>query len=151
MTEIGEEAESVVTNSESLAKTIGKANCETCKEARAAFGEEARNQNWAIAHTQFEQHMKEEEEEEEEEEENGMRVNWFSGGLEEGRTVCRDKNAWDRSHACCNQQCNGVLNAFASFPVLGMGRCDWNQIGPSGSHLSKKDRNRVRRKEASMG
>lgn len=78
MTEIGEEAESVVTNSESLAKAIEKANCETCKEVDDAVSEEVRRQNWDIAHMQFEQHMKGEDE---------VRVNWMSGKFEEGRMV----------------------------------------------------------------
>ena len=54
MAEIGEEAEPVVTNSESLAKTIEKANCEICKEVGDAVSEEVRRQDWAIAHMQLE-------------------------------------------------------------------------------------------------
>ena len=75
-----------------------------------AVSEEARRQNWAIAHMQFEQHMKEEDE---------ARVGWMSGKFEEGRMVCEtcgDKNAWDRSHACCSHQFNGILNALQAFP-----------------------------------
>ena len=47
MAEIGEEAEeSVVTNSESLAKAIEKANCETCKEVDDAVSEKVKRQSW---------------------------------------------------------------------------------------------------------
>ena len=42
MSEIGEDAESVGTNSESLAKAIEKASCETCKEVNDAASEEVR-------------------------------------------------------------------------------------------------------------
>ena len=96
MAEIGEEARPVVTNSESLAKAIEKASCETCKEVGDAVSEEVRRQTWDTVHMQFEQHMKEEDE---------VRVNWMSGKFEEGRMICEtcgDNNAWDRSNACCH-------------------------------------------------
>ena len=43
-TEIGEDAESVVTNSELLARAIEKANCETCSDVNITVGEEATKQ-----------------------------------------------------------------------------------------------------------
>ena len=52
-------------------------------------------------------------------EEDEVRVNWRSGKFEEGRMGCEpcgDKNAWDSSHACCNQQRNGKMNALQAFP-----------------------------------
>ena len=42
---IGEYAGSVVTNSESLAKAIERANCNACKEVEDAVDEEVRKQN----------------------------------------------------------------------------------------------------------
>ena len=45
-TEIGEDAEPVVANSELLAKAIEKAYCETCADVTAAVGEEATKQKW---------------------------------------------------------------------------------------------------------
>ena len=87
MTEIGEYAESVVTNSASLAKAIEIANCETCQEVDDAVSEEAKRQNWDSPYKQFEQHLKEEDE---------VRVNWLSGKFGEGKMVCEtcgDTNA----------------------------------------------------------
>ena len=89
MTEIGEYAESVVTNSASPAKAIEMANCETCQEVDDAVSEEVKRQNWDSPCKQFEQHMKEEDE---------VRVNWLSGKFEKGKMVCEtcgDKNGWD--------------------------------------------------------
>ena len=132
MTEIGEEAESVVTNSESLAKAIENANCETCKEVDAAVSEEVRRQSWTTAHMQFEQHMKEEDE---------VRANWLSGELGEGRMfsdTCGDKHAWDRSHACCNQQCNDVLNALQAFPFSAWDDVAGTKVDPAGVIKARK-------------
>ena len=30
--------------------------------------------------------------------------------------ACGDKNAWDKVHRCCEEQCAGILNAFQAFP-----------------------------------
>ena len=49
MTETGEQAESVVSNSEPLAKAIEKANCGTCKEVDIAVSEDVRRHNWRTA------------------------------------------------------------------------------------------------------
>ena len=99
-----------MTNSESLAKAIEMAICETCKEVDDAVSEEVKRQNWDSPYKQFEQPMKEEDE---------VRVDWLSGKFEEGEMVCETcgvKNAWDRSHACCSQQSSGILNALQAFP-----------------------------------
>ena len=48
-------------------------------------------------------------------EEDEVRVGWKSGKLEEGKIVCEtcgDKSVWGRPHACCSQQCDGILNAL---------------------------------------
>ena len=55
----------MVTDSESLAKAIEMANCETCKEVDDAVSEEVKRHNWNSPYKRFEQHMKEEDEESE--------------------------------------------------------------------------------------
>ena len=60
---VGEDAESAATNSESLAKAIEKANCNTCEVVEDAVNKEVKKQKWQSAHVRFEQHMKEEEDE----------------------------------------------------------------------------------------
>ena len=49
----------MVTNSESLAKAIGKGNCETCEDIDSAVNKEVKKQNWDSIQSRFEQHMKE--------------------------------------------------------------------------------------------
>ena len=61
-TGIGEEAESVVTNSESVAKAIEQANCETSADIDSAVSKEVVKQDWHTIQSRFEQHMKEEDE-----------------------------------------------------------------------------------------
>ena len=66
----------MVTNSESLAKAIGRANCNAYKEVEDAVNEEVKKQHWESAHVQLEQHMKVEDE---------VRANWLCGKFEEGK------------------------------------------------------------------
>ena len=59
----------------------------------------------------FEQHMKEEEE---------VRLDWSSGKFERGNlqcSKCGDKNVWDRTHPCCQDECRKTLNALQTFPL----------------------------------
>ena len=58
----------------------------------------------------FERHMKEEEE---------VRLNWSSGKFEKNSlqcTTCGDQRVWDRTHACCQDECRRALNALQTFP-----------------------------------
>ena len=43
-------------------------------------------------------------------------------------SCCGDKNAWDKTHNCCEEQCKGVLNALRAFPFAA-----WDDI--SGAKL----------------
>ena len=44
--EIGEAAESILTNSEHIAEIIKKANCRTCEDVSEAVNEEVKKQHW---------------------------------------------------------------------------------------------------------
>ena len=63
----------MVTNSESLAKAIEKANCATCEDIESAVSKEVKKQNLDTTQSRFEQHMKKDDE---------VRVNWPSGKFE---------------------------------------------------------------------
>ena len=70
-----------------------------------------KGKTWEEDKKGFEQHMKEEDE---------VRVNWKAGKFEEGnlqRPTWGDKNAWDRVHACCEEECKVHLNALQMFPL----------------------------------
>ena len=87
--------------------------------------EEVKRQNRDSPYKQFEQRMKEEEE---------VRVDWLSGKFEEGEMVCEtcgDKHAWDRSHACCSQQCSGILNALQAFPFSALDDVTGAKLDPA--------------------
>ena len=91
MPEIGEEAESIITNSKHLASVIEKAACRSCEEVERAIAKEIKGPNWKSDVLGFEQHMKEEDE---------ARTNWQRGGLEKDRmefSACGDRNAWSRN------------------------------------------------------
>ena len=44
--------------------------------------------------------------------------------------ACGDKNAWGRSHACCSQQCDGVLNSLQAFPFPAWGDVAGAKLDP---------------------
>ena len=77
-TGIGVEAESVVTNSESLVKAIEKTNCQSCEDIDSAVNKEAKKRDWDSIQSRFEQHMKEEDE---------VRADWRSGKFEERKMM----------------------------------------------------------------
>ena len=52
-------------------------------------------------------------------EEDVVRMDWAAGRFERDSMRCEsfgDKNAWDKVHKCCEEQCKGVLNALQHFP-----------------------------------
>lgn len=108
--EIGEVAESILTNSQHLAEIIEKANCRTCEDVDEAVGEKMKKQRWDVSQTRCEPHMQEED---------TVRLDWQDEMFEDGDMKCEtcgDRNAWDRVHVCCYQQCKGILNALQAFP-----------------------------------
>ena len=62
MAEIGEEAESIITNSKHLASVIEKAACSSCEEVERAIAKQIKGPNWKSDVPGSEQHMKEEDE-----------------------------------------------------------------------------------------
>ena len=52
--------------------------------------------------------------------------------------ACGDKNAWDRPHACCNQQCNGIFNALQAFPFSVWDNASGAKLGPPGVINARK-------------
>ena len=103
--------ESVVTNSCYLADVLEKANCTSKEKVERILGDEVKVANWEHDVEGFEKHMQEEEE---------VRLNWNSGAFEKSslqRPTCGDKNAWDRTHACCQDECKKTLNALQTFPL----------------------------------
>ena len=48
-----------------------------------------------------------------------VRMDWAAGRLEKGAMKCEacgGKNAWDKVHKYCEEQCKGMLNALQQFP-----------------------------------
>ena len=46
-----------------------------------------------------------------------------NGKFEEEQMTCEtcgDRNAWDRVHVCCDQQCKGIVNALQAFPFAAL-------------------------------
>lgn len=97
-TGIAEYAESLVTDTELLAKAIGKANCETCADVNVAVGAEATKQKWNPVHSRFEQHMKDQDE---------VTANWLNGKFEEGRIM---RDLW-------RQECMGPNPCMLQSPM----------------------------------
>ena len=53
-------------------------------------------------------------------EEEKIKLDWSSGKFEKGSlqcATCGDKNAWGRTHACCQDECKKTLNALQTFPL----------------------------------
>ena len=76
-------------------------------------------------------------------EEETVRLDWESGEFENDNmqcATCGDKNAWDGTHACCSDQCKGVLNALQAFPFAA-----WGDI--SGAALDPHEVSKARRLE----
>ena len=69
----------MVTNSESLAKAIEKANCGTSEDIDSAVSKEARKQSWDTIQSWFEQRVEEEDE---------VRANWLGGKFKEEKVAC---------------------------------------------------------------
>lgn len=106
----GKEAESILTNSAHLAKMIEKAECDSSQAIEKAIGKGIKGKDWKANKIGFEQHMLEED---------SVRLDWQRGKSEEDRMrceTCGDKNAWDKVHRCCEDQCTGILNALQAFP-----------------------------------
>ena len=57
----------------------------------------------------FEQHMLEEDK---------VRDDWMAGVFEEKEVCrsCKNGNAWNLMHQCCQKQCHEKLNALQAFP-----------------------------------
>ena len=70
---------------------------------------EIKGTNWGKDKRGFQQHMMEEDD---------VRLDWKTGKFEVGMAceTCGDKNAWDRTHKCCETQCKGMINALQAFP-----------------------------------
>ena len=69
------------------------------------------------------------------EDEDRIRMGWMSGQFEKAKMtceVCGDKNAWDKTHMCCEDQCNETLNALQSFPFAA-----WDDISAATLDPSK--------------
>ena len=52
-------------------------------------------------------------------EEDTVRLDWKSGSFESNSLKCEtcgDRNAWERVHQCCKEQCARNLNALQAFP-----------------------------------
>ena len=66
---------------------------------------EFRGMTWEKDKKGFEQHMLEED---------VVRMDWAAGKFEKEsmqREPCGDKNARDKMHKCCEEQCKGMMNA----------------------------------------
>ena len=53
-------------------------------------------------------------------EEEEVRLDWSSAKFEKSNlrcTTCGDMNVWDRTHACCQDDCKKALNALQAFPL----------------------------------
>ena len=93
-----------------------------CKDVEKGLEKDANGSDGSPAAAGFEQYMKEEDE---------VRVDWQNGKHETARTAfetCGDRNAWDKIHTCCEQQCTGVFTASHAFPFAA-----WDDI--SGAKL----------------
>lgn len=124
--EIGEGAESIITNSKHVASVIERAACRSCSDVEKTTEKEIRGPDWKSNVLGFEQHMREEDE---------VRINWQEGSHEtcnKSCNPCGDKHAWGRKHTCCDQQCKGVLNAPNAFPFAA-----WADISGAKRDLTK--------------
>ena len=126
------DVESVVTNSSELARKIKSSKCSTVEEIEKLLEREvkenterefiksfcearspttegsidtavdatkSKKKDWQDGKKGFEQHMRSEE---------SVRLDWKTGGFEKGSLQCEscgDKNAWQRVHRCCEEQC----------------------------------------------
>ena len=106
----GSEVESIVTDSQVIAKLIESARCDSIGSIEKAIEEEVKGKTWESDKIGFEQHMLEEEK---------VRLEWMAGGFEKNPmkcSACGNRNVWDKAAACCEKQCQGALNALQSFP-----------------------------------
>ena len=124
--------ESVVTNTCYLAEVLEKATCTTKEKIERVLEDEVKGASWEQDMKGSEQHMKEEEE---------VRLDWSNGKFGKNNmqcTTCGDTNVWDRTHACCQDECKKVLNALQTFPTGSVGRYKLGATGPREGYSSKK-------------
>ena len=57
-------------------------------------------------------------------EEDVVRMDWAAGRSEKESMRCEscgDKTVWDKAHACCDEQCEGMINALQHLPFAAWG------------------------------